>query len=200
MGSEMCIRDSFLTGRLGPYPFAGEKYAQVEVIWGGAMEHTTATSIGQFMYTGDRRFEQVVLHELAHQWFGDSLTPAGWQDIWLNEGFATYAEALWLEHSEGPAARDDFLQLIGPGRHPALFAGEGTLAEPSPVLPNTLVYDKGAWVLHMLRGIIGDEAFFAGCAKIPVSVNPRYGAWSKELCSLDGQSGSLSRPAQAPAG
>ncbi len=155
-----CAMADFLTGRLGPYPFAGEKYAQVEVIWGGAMEHTTATSIGQFMYTGDRRFEQVVLHELAHQWFGDSLTPAGWQDIWLNEGFATYAEALWLEHSEGPAARDDFLQLVGPGRHPALFAGEGTLAEPSPVLPNTLVYDKGAWVLHMLRGIIGDEAFF----------------------------------------
>lgn len=51
-----------------------------------------------------------------------------------------------------------------------------------------------------VRTTLGDEAFFAGCAKIPVSVNPRYGAWSKELCSLDGQSGSLSRPAQAPAG
>ncbi|MBK8165794.1 MAG: M1 family metallopeptidase [bacterium] len=156
-----CAMMAFMTGLLGDYPFAGEKYAQVEVVWGGAMEHTTATSIGQFMFTGDRRFEQVVLHELAHQWFGDSLTPADWPDIWLNEGFATYAEALWLEHSEGPDAMQGFLRLIGPGRHPALFAGEGTLAQPSPVLPNTLVYDKGAWVLHMLRGIIGDEAFFA---------------------------------------
>lgn len=156
-----CAMMAFMTGVLGDYPFAGEKYAQVEVVWGGAMEHTTATSLGQFMFTGDRRFEQVVLHELAHQWFGDSLTPADWPDIWLNEGFATYAEALWLEHSEGPDVMQDFLRLIGPGRHPALFAGEGTLAQPSPVLPNTLVYDKGAWVLHMLRGIVGDEAFFA---------------------------------------
>lgn len=155
-----CAMMDFLTGILGDYPFAGEKYAQVEVVWGGAMEHTTATSIGQFMFTGTRRFEQIVLHELAHQWFGDSLTPADWPDIWLNEGFATYAEALWLEHSAGPAAMQDFLRLIGPARHPALFAGEGTLAEPSPVLPNTLVYDKGAWVLHLLRGVIGDQAFF----------------------------------------
>ena len=155
-----CAMTDFLTGILGDYPFAGEKYAQVEVVWGGGMEHTTATSLGQFMYTGDRRFELVVVHELAHQWFGDSLTPADWADIWLNEGFATYAEALWLEHSEGPAAMQAFLRLVGPGRHPALFAGEGTLAQPSPVLPNTLVYDKGAWVLHQLRGVVGDEAFF----------------------------------------
>jgi len=155
-----CAMMDFLTARLGPYPFDGEKYAQVEVIWGGAMEHTTATSIGQFMFTGDRRYENVVLHELAHQWFGDSLTPAVWSDIWLNEGFATYAEALWLEHSLGPEARESFMRLIGPGRHPDLFEGAGTLSDPSPVLPNTLVYDKGAWVLHMLRGVVGDEAFF----------------------------------------
>lgn len=155
-----CGMMGFLAGALGDYPFAGEKYAQVEVVWGGAMEHTTATSLGQFMYTGDRRFEQVVLHELAHQWFGDSLTPAGWQDIWLNEGLATYAEALWLEHSAGAEALESFMRLVGPVRHPSLFTGEGTLAEPSPVLPNTLVYDKGAWVLHLLRGLVGDEAFF----------------------------------------
>ena len=158
--ADTCAMMDFLTTLLGPYPFADEKYGQVEVIWGGAMEHTTATSIGQFMFTGDRRYGNVVLHEMAHQWFGDSLTPAGWADIWLNEGFATYAEALWLEHTGGPAALRDFLRLIGPGRHPDLFAGDGVLDDPAPVLPNTLVYDKGAWVLHLLRGVIGDEAFF----------------------------------------
>jgi aminopeptidase N len=155
-----CAMMGVLTGLLGPYPFAGEKYAQVEVVWGGAMEHTTATSIGQYMFTGDRRYEQVVVHEMAHQWFGDSLTPLRWSDIWLNEGFATYAEALWLEASQGPAAREAFLRQIGPARHADLFVGDGTLIDPSPILPNTLVYDKGAWVLHMLRGVIGDEAFF----------------------------------------
>lgn len=155
-----CAMMDVLTGLLGPYPFAGEKYAQVEVVWGGAMEHTTATSIGQYMFTGDRRYEQVVVHEMAHQWFGDSLTPRRWSDIWLNEGFATYAEALWLEASQGPAAREAFMMQIGPGRHADLFTGDGTLIDPSPILPNTLVYDKGAWVLHMLRGVIGDEAFF----------------------------------------
>lgn len=158
--AETCAMMDLLTSRLGPYPFAGEKYAQVEVIWGGAMEHTTATSLGQFMLTGDRRYENVVIHEMAHQWFGDSLTPSRWSDIWLNEGFATYAEALWLEHSEGAQAYHDFLQLVGPQRHPDRFAGAGTLSNPSPILPNTLVYDKGAWVLHMLRQVIGDDAFF----------------------------------------
>lgn len=155
-----CAMMDVLTGLLGPYPFAGEKYAQVEVVWGGAMEHTTATSIGQYMFTGDRRYEQVVVHEMAHQWFGDSLTPARWSDIWLNEGFATYAEALWLEASQGPAALEGFMRQVGPGRHADLFAGDGTLLDPAPILPNTLVYDKGAWVLHMLRRVIGDAAFF----------------------------------------
>lgn len=155
-----CDMMDFMTGLAGPWPFAGEKYAQVEFKWFGAMEHTTATSLGQALLTGDSRFESIYLHELAHQWFGDSLTPAVWADIWLNEGFARYTEALWAEHRQGQAAYDEFMFLIGPGSHPALFRGDGVLADPDPILPNTLVYDKGAWVLHMLRGLIGDDAFF----------------------------------------
>ncbi len=154
-----CDMMDFMVDLAGPYPFPGEKYAQVEYKWAGSMEHQTATSLSPIVFTGDRFFELVVIHELAHQWFGDSLTPAVWADIWLNEGFARYIEALWLERTEGRQAYNDFLRLIGPQRHPDLFVNAGVLGDPDPILPNTLVYDKGAWVLHMLRMWIGDTVF-----------------------------------------
>ncbi len=156
-----CDMMTFLTSVIGPWPYPGEKYAQVEFKWTGGMEHTTATSLSQFLLTGDRRWENLFLHELVHQWFGDSLTPATWADIWLNEGFARYGEALWVEHRYGADAYRGFMLTIGPQRHPELFRGDGTLSDPVPILPNFLVYDKGAWVLHMLRQMIGDQAFFA---------------------------------------
>lgn len=155
-----CEMMSFLTDLLGPWPYPGEKYAQVEFKWIGGMEHTTATSLARLLFTGDRRFETLFLHEMVHQWLGDSLTPAVWADVWLNEGFARYGEALWLEHSQGQSAYNEFMHRIGPGNHPELFRGDGVLIDPAPILPNTLVYDKGAWVLHMLRGLIGDDLFF----------------------------------------
>ena len=155
-----CDMMSFLTSLLGPWPYPGEKYAQVEFKWIGGMEHTTASSLAQLLFTGDGRFENIFMHELVHQWFGDSLTPAGWNDIWLNEGFARYGEALWVEHRYGETAFQEFMADIGPQGHPELFRGDGFLSDPFPILPNTLVYDKGAWVLHMLRELIGDGAFF----------------------------------------
>ncbi|MCB1185194.1 M1 family metallopeptidase, partial [bacterium] len=154
-----CAMYGFLADRFGPWPFPGYGYAQAEIKWIGAMEHTTATSISQLLLTGDGRYETLVVHELAHHWFGDSLTPAAWADIWLNEGFARYAEALWVEEREGGTALRDFMAGIGADGHPGLFVGEGVLADPEPILPNLLVYDKGAWVLHMLRGLLGDAVF-----------------------------------------
>jgi len=155
-----CAMLQFLEDRFGPYPFTGEKYGQAEFRWGGAMENQTATSLGQFMLTGDGRYEWVVLHELAHHWFGDLISPARWADIWLNEGFARYSEALWAEFKAGRPEYLAYLQGIGPERHPDLFVGHGLLADPDPILPNLLIYDKGAWVLHMLRGYLGDNTFF----------------------------------------
>jgi len=155
-----CDMMEMMTDIAGPWPFAGEKYAQAEIRWVGAMEHQTATSISQFLLTGDRANETTVIHELAHQWYGDSLTPKTWPGIWLNEGFARYFEALWVEQEYGAEAYGDFMQQIGRVRHPDLFAGEGILADPDPILPNILIYNKGAWVLHLLRLLIGDDAFF----------------------------------------
>lgn len=155
-----CAMLEMMTDLAGPWPFPGEKYAQAEIIWAGAMEHQTATSFARFLLTGTGYYENFVVHELAHQWFGDSLTPATWADIWLNEGFARYCEALWLERSRGPAAYRLHMQRIGPLAHPDLFAEQGLLGDPDPILPNLLVYDKGAWLLHSLRLLVGDEAFF----------------------------------------
>lgn len=155
-----CAMMNFLEGICGPYPFPAERYGLVEVVWAGAMEHQTATSFARFLATGDGRWETIFLHEMAHQWFGDRMTPKRWRDIWLNEGFARYCEALWIEHREGREAYLAAMNEMGPLRHPDLFAGDGVLVDPDPILPNELIYDKGAWVLHMLRGAVGDSAFF----------------------------------------
>jgi len=151
-----CEAMQFMTDLAGPYPFDGEKYDQVEIKWAGAMEHPTATSLSTVFFTGTGQFENLLVHELAHQWYGNSLTPAVWEDIWLNEGFARYCEALWLESRYGRESYVQFMDMIKQD----MFVGDGLLGDPDPILPNLLVYDKGAWLLHSLRLLLGDQDFF----------------------------------------
>lgn len=155
-----CEAMQFMTDLAGPYPFEGEKYDQVEIKWAGAMEHSTATSLPTIFFTGTGQFETLLVHELSHHWFGNSLTPGVWRDIWLNEGFARYCEALWLEARLGREAYVDFMRLIGLDHNENMFVGDGLLADPNPILPNLLVYDKGAWLLHSLRLLLTDDVFF----------------------------------------
>jgi len=153
----MCEMMDLCEQRYGPYPFAGEKYGHAEFIWPGAMEHQTVTSIGSSSVSGDRSRDWLIAHELGHQWFGDSLTPREWADIWLNEGLATYTEALWYEHRDGAAA---YLAFMDQARNEAEWLLDGPVYDPMPVFPGRVIYDKGAWILHMLRGRMGDAAFF----------------------------------------
>src|SRR5262249_42286440 len=114
-----------------------------------------------------RPASQLVAHEVAHQWFGNSVTESDWDEVWLSEGFATYFAMLFAEHAEG---REAFQKLLKRSRqtvlatettHPQTPVVHNNLADMQLVL-NPLVYQKGAWILHMLRGLIGDEAFAAG--------------------------------------
>lgn len=143
----------------GPYPFRDEKYAIYQFPFGGGMEHQTATGQG-----GNSAFsDYLTSHELAHQWWGDMVTCATWSDIWLNEGFATYSEALWFEYQSGdtdPDALHDWMAV----RRPTEFDDTVYVYDTSDVrriFSGNYTYRKGGWVVHMLRGVVGDETFFA---------------------------------------
>lgn len=155
--ADLCEMMDVCEGHFGPYPFQGEKYGHAEYLWSGAMEHTTVTSIGNGSLVGDGSRDWLVVHELGHQWFGDSLTPHFWADVWLNEGFATYTEALWREYEDGPEAYLDYLREW---RNESSWEVQGPVYDPVPVFPGRVIYDKGSWILHMLRQRMGDTAFF----------------------------------------
>jgi aminopeptidase N len=140
-------------GVLGEYPFLEEKYGHAHFPWGGGMEHQTLTSLYHGAYN-----QQIICHELAHQWFGDLVTCADFGHIWLNEGFATWSEALWRELSEGPEAYHEEMA-------DARYLGPGTIFVYDPdnvgsIFNYHLSYRKASWVPHMLRHMLGDEDFF----------------------------------------
>ncbi len=142
----------------GPYPF--DKYGMTAVTpfsYGG-MEHQSLTTLNRYLETD----ETVVSHELAHQWWGDLVTCGTWPDIWLNEGFASYAEALWYEHLHGAVGlrnymTQDLTNFQTGSWQKAVYDPQG---QGLPLF-SLSVYSKAAWVLHMLRGVIGDSSFFS---------------------------------------
>ena len=142
-------------GLFGEYPFSAEKYGHNESLFGGGMEHQTCTSLGAY-------FESIVAHELTHQWWGDMVTCDTYNHVWLNEGFATYGEALWFEEAYGQEAY--FADMAS-----SAYFGPGTvyvedLSNFNAIFDSNLSYNKGSWVLHMLRHVLGDDDFFGTLA------------------------------------
>ncbi len=156
----------------GMYPFVKEKYGHSEFGSGGAMEHQTMTSTTTFD-------EDVVAHELAHQWFGDLITCRTWQDLWLNEGFATYSESVYREARYGVA---EYQRLIRT-RMTSAFTAQGSVfvtdtSTVANLFASNRVYAKGAWVLHMLRHVMGDSVFFHALQRYVADTRFRYGTAS----------------------
>jgi aminopeptidase N len=161
----------------GEHPFEKNGFATLnnQFIWGG-MENQTLTSLCQNCWS-----ENLVSHEFAHQWFGDMITCATWADIWLNEGFATYCEALWYEHTSGYSA---YKNDINSDASYYLSANPGWPIYNPDWINNTpdintlfntaITYDKGACVHHMLRYVMGDSLYFAGMKYYATDPNLKY--------------------------
>jgi aminopeptidase N len=137
-------------GWFGPYPFDTYGVVVVDEVLGLALENQTLSLFGV-----DALDDAVMAHELAHQWFGDHVGPGTWRDIWLNEGFATYAQWLWTEESGGASVDSLAREAAGMDGLDVPPADPGADA-----LFGTSVYYRGALALHALRHAIGDDAFF----------------------------------------
>ncbi|HIE41428.1 MAG TPA: T9SS type A sorting domain-containing protein, partial [Candidatus Aenigmarchaeota archaeon] len=173
--SEMSDYLDVLSYYFGPYPFLEEKYGMAQFGWGGGMEHQTLTSIGGV----GENWRYVYVHELGHQWFGDAVTCASWSDIWLNEGFASYSEALFAErrgYKNFAPGFESYQAYILKQRW--TMGGTIHISDTGRVanIFNRIVHDKGSWVLHMLRHMMGDEVFFDVLKSYVTDLRWRYGS------------------------
>ncbi len=180
MGNEQRAKEEFFprvpdeirlyTRYYGPFAFASDKFGLVQSPYAG-MEHSTAVAVGPiFPHTlrpgepnplqwYDHYFNYMVVHEVAHEWWGNAVTALDWGHFWLHEGFATYSEALWMEHKFGREALHQYMAQLS-------FRLDSTQSVYRPrhktarEAYSSGIYWKGAWVLHMLRYVLGDRTFF----------------------------------------
>jgi len=154
------------------YPFHNEKYGHAQCALGGGMEHTTVSFMGAF----DRN---LIAHELGHQWFGDKITCGSWNDIWLNEGFATYLSGLVIEHLDGATAfnswKNSLVANITSQNDGAVYLTDTESLNSGRIFSSRLSYNKGAMVAHMLRFKLGDAVFYQGIKNYLADPNLAYG-------------------------
>jgi len=171
--------------RFGPYPFDRMSYAQTTF---GDMEHVTCVHHDQGAVQGNHTYDWLLAHEMSHMWWGNWVTLGEWEDLWINEGFGTYCEALAMEHLSGPEAYDPYVQ--NEIMNPYLSSGEVyPIYDPSYYWSYT-VYQKGGAVMHMLRRVLGDSLFFAAWRSFGehhAFGNAVTDDWQQELEAASGQ-------------
>jgi aminopeptidase N len=163
-----------LEGWFGPYPFDREKYGHAQFTFGGAMEHQTLSSM-------TTNYRGTMAHELAHQWFGDMISPRAWPHVWLNEGFATFGELAYWRDSEFPEVYDQIFDIYYDRAQQAV--GTVIVQDTTNVLDmfaHSRIYSKGWMVLRMLRGMLGDEAFTGALRDYATDPATQYGTAATE--------------------
>lgn len=169
----------FFTEKFGQHPFEKNGFATVcygcDFPWGG-MENQTLTTLGYNSW-----YESTVVHEFAHQWFGDLISPKSWADIWLNEGFATYMEALWngdrngyKEYKQEIINLADFYKFTNPGWAISNPEWVNNPPDKEKLFNVSVTYYKGACILHQLRYVLGDSLFFKVIKSYATDTNFKY--------------------------
>lgn len=156
----------------GPYPFRNEKYGHMEFTAGGGMEHQTMSSMGSWS-------KQLVAHELAHQWFGDKVTCGAWNDIWLNEGFATFGEHVAYEKLLMTNA--EFLNYLSGEKNyitsavgGSVYVADANLGSVGTIFSGRLSYSKGGYVVRMIKWILGETVFYQALKEYHARPNLAY--------------------------
>ncbi|KQN40790.1 peptidase M1 [Sphingomonas sp. Leaf407] len=188
----------FLETAIGPYPFGAEKMGVVETPYLG-MEHQTINAYGNGYKPAPEGFDWLLQHEFSHEWFGNQMTAADWDDFWLHEAFAQYMQPLYARWREGDARYTAMLltqQQRIVARAP-LIAGKPQSTGETAAGPGADVYFKGAWMLHTLRHLIGDRAFLAATRRLvygrpdprPGNFRPRFGTTQDFIAAVAQESG-----------
>ncbi len=153
---------SLFSDLFGPYPFRDEKYGHCVAPFGGGMEHQTMTTLVNFSFL-------LVSHELAHQWFGDAVTCSTWQDIWVNEGFASYAEYIASQYLNSQNDADVWMNsctsIVKSMAGGSVYVPDNSVNDENRIFDYRLTYKKGASIIHMIRHEIGNDSIFFDALK-----------------------------------
>ncbi|HEY8329168.1 MAG TPA: M1 family metallopeptidase [Rhodanobacter sp.] len=180
----------FFEQQIGPYPFGDEKMGVVETPHLG-MEHQTLNAYGNGYRQDGYGFDRLLQHEFAHEWFGNQMTNADWDDMWLHESFGTYMQPLYSQYLNGDADYFSWLhglRLMLRNRHPIVSGSSKTEEQvyDESAGPGQDIYNKGALMLHTLRQLIGDEDFFDSIRRLVYGrPDPKPGNFSPRYASTD---------------